>query len=81
MGSCYLGDHIAGDHIPMDMTCDGWITCNFMSFSTVFQSYKDDGREIMKDLKDFHSELIFFSSLQLMLCRVAAVKKSPCIPS
>ena len=23
---------------------DGWITCHFMSFSTVFQSYHDDGR-------------------------------------
>ena len=28
---------------------DGWITCNFTSFSTVFQSYKDDGRVIVKD--------------------------------
>ena len=24
------------------------MTCDFMSFSTVFQSYKDDGRLIMK---------------------------------
>ena len=27
---------------------DGWMTCDFMSFSTVFQSYQDDGRLIMK---------------------------------
>ena len=27
---------------------DGWMTCNFTSFSTVFQSYQDDGRLIMK---------------------------------
>ena len=27
---------------------DGWINCNFMSFSTVFQSYQDDGWVILK---------------------------------
>ena len=27
---------------------DGWMTCEFTSFSTVFQSYQDDGRMIMK---------------------------------
>ena len=27
---------------------DGWMTCNFMSVSTVFQSYGDDGQMIMK---------------------------------
>ena len=27
---------------------DGWIICDFRSFSTVFQSYQDDGRLIMK---------------------------------
>ena len=27
---------------------DGWMTCSFMSFSTVFQSYQDDGQMIMK---------------------------------
>ena len=26
----------------------GWMTCDFTSFSTVFQSYQDDGRLIMK---------------------------------
>ena len=26
----------------------GWMICDFMSFSTVFQSYQDDGRMIMK---------------------------------
>ena len=23
---------------------DGWMTCNFTSFSTIFQSYQDNGR-------------------------------------
>ena len=27
---------------------DGWVTCDFTSFSTVFQSYQDDERLIMK---------------------------------
>ena len=27
---------------------DSWMTCHFTSFSTVFQSYQDDGRLIMK---------------------------------
>ena len=27
---------------------DGWMICNFKSFSTVFQSYQDDGWIIMK---------------------------------
>ena len=29
---------------------DVWLICDFMSFSTIFQSYKDDGRMIMKGL-------------------------------
>ena len=27
---------------------DGWLTCNFTSFSIVFQSYQDDGWVLMK---------------------------------
>ena len=27
---------------------DGWMTCDCTSFTTVFQSYKDDERLIMK---------------------------------
>ena len=27
---------------------DGWMTCDFTSFLTVFLSYQDDGRLIMK---------------------------------
>ena len=27
---------------------DGWMTCDFTSFSSVFQSYQDDGQMIMK---------------------------------
>ena len=26
---------------------DGWMTCDFTSFSTVFQSYQDDGWMVM----------------------------------
>ena len=29
---------------------DGWMICNFISFSTVFQSYQDDGQMIMTGL-------------------------------
>ena len=28
--------------------CDGWMTCDCMSFSTVFESYLDDERVITK---------------------------------
>ena len=31
----------------MDGWMDGWMACDFMSFSTVFQSYQDGGRLIM----------------------------------
>ena len=27
----------------------GWMTCNFTSFLTVFQSYQDNGRVIIND--------------------------------
>ena len=27
---------------------DGWMICDFTSFSTVFKSYQNDGRLIMK---------------------------------
>ena len=30
------------------MDDDGWMTCNFTSFLTVFQSHQDDGPVIMK---------------------------------
>ena len=34
---------------------DGWMTCDFTSFSTVFQSYQDDGRLIMKSCVQWSS--------------------------
>ena len=34
--------------LPNIMGMDGWMTLHFTSFSTVFQSYKDDERLIMK---------------------------------
>ena len=30
------------------MKVDEWMTCDFTSFSTVFQSYQDDRRMVMK---------------------------------
>ena len=36
------GDLLSNDRM------DEWITCDFTSFSTVFQSYQDDGMVIMK---------------------------------
>ena len=34
---------------------DGWMNCDFTSFSTVFQSYQDDGRLIMKECVQWSS--------------------------
>ena len=34
---------------------DGWMTCDFTSFSTVFQSYQDDGQMIMKGCVQWNS--------------------------
>ena len=33
----------------MDGWMAGWMICDFTSFSTVFQSYQDDGRMVLKD--------------------------------
>ena len=34
---------------------DGWMTCDFTSFSTVFQSYQYDGRLILKGCEQWNS--------------------------
>ena len=34
---------------------DGWMTCDFTSFLTVFQSYQDDGWMIMKGCVQWNS--------------------------
>ena len=34
---------------------DGWMTCDFTSFLTVFQSYQDDVRMIMKGCVQWNS--------------------------
>ena len=39
----------SGPSRVIDGWMDGWMTCDFTSFTTVFQSYQDDGRLIMKD--------------------------------
>ena len=39
----------------LDDWMDGWMTCDFTSFSTVFQSYQDDGRLIMKGCVQWNS--------------------------
>ena len=38
----------------MDGWMDEWIICNFMSFSTVFQSYQDDGQMRMKGCEQWN---------------------------
>ena len=35
-------------YTELHVLMDGWMNCNFTSFSTVFQSYQDDERLIMK---------------------------------
>ena len=36
-------------HMPAEVLgMAGWMACDYMSFSTEFQSYQDDGRVIMK---------------------------------
>ena len=37
---------------------DGWMTYDFMSFSTVFQSYQDDGRLIMKGCVQCRNDVV-----------------------
>ena len=37
-------------HLHLRYQIDGWMTSNSTSFSTVFQSYQDDGKLIMKGL-------------------------------
>ena len=39
---------------------DAWMTCDFTSFSTVFQSYQDDGMLIMKDCVQWKCVLYVF---------------------
>ena len=44
---------------------DGWMTCDFSSFSTVFQSYQNDGRMKMKiNLKEYLQERKLHSKLE-----------------
>ena len=42
----------------LDVSVDGWMTCDFTSFSTVFQSYQDDGRLIMKGCVQWNSIMV-----------------------
>ena len=34
--------------LRIELKKDGWMTCDFTSYLTVFQSYQDDGRSIIK---------------------------------
>ena len=40
---------------PIGCLRDGWMTCDLMSFSTVFQSYQDNGMLIMKGYVQWNS--------------------------
>ena len=42
----FLGNYMF--YKELDGWMDGWMTCDFTSFSTVFQSYQDDERLVMK---------------------------------
>ena len=46
---------------------DGWMTCDFMSFSTVFHSYKDNGWVIMKGCVQWNLNYRFKRSPQMGL--------------
>ena len=39
---------MVGERVGRWVGGDGWMVCDFTSFSTVFQSYQDDGQMIMK---------------------------------
>ena len=41
--------------LKLSVWADGWMTCEFTSFSTVFQSYQDDGSLIMKGCVQWNS--------------------------
>ena len=53
---------LSGAQVPLCILIDGWMTCDFLSFLIVFQSYQDDGMVTgklcaMKSIyspKDFH---------------------------
>ena len=51
---CHNGRGWAGEgnvvitSLVLNRSIDGWMICDFTSFSAVFQSYHDDGRMIMK---------------------------------
>ena len=36
----------------MDERKDGWMTCDFLFFSTIFPSYQDDRRMVMNGLRN-----------------------------
>ena len=40
--------NVNGYIVRASVSIDGCMTCDFTSFSTVFQSYQDDGRVIME---------------------------------
>ena len=53
--SCLNILHVYTEVICFSAFFDGWMTCNFTSFSTVFQSYQEDGRLIMKNCVQWSS--------------------------
>ena len=53
--SVYHGDGWVIMKGRMDRWMDNWMTCDFTSLSTVFQSYQDDERLIMKGCVQWNS--------------------------
>ena len=48
MATVAVGNLIYSNILRRIIHLDGWLTCNVTSFATVFQSYQDDERLIMK---------------------------------
>ena len=47
-GSCFETRKVTRDELFLPYCIDGWMICDFTSFSTVFQLYQDNGKSIMK---------------------------------
>ena len=47
-GSSYKQGNVLCSELQISDYMDGWMTCDFTSFSIQFQTYQDNGRVIMK---------------------------------
>ena len=49
MATCKSLNFFEDTELQIGVGMDGWLTCHVISFSTVFQSYQDDGQLMMND--------------------------------